>query len=77
MTTRFAGLGYADALPLGFERLEKLSEVAAPAGTTHETQQVLVADASLDEQRPHTETTIDEEHGLAEDLQRVEFKVNG
>ena len=76
MTTHFEGLGYADALPLGFERLQKLPEGAALAGLNEETQQVLVADASLDEQRPYTEKKSDEEHELAEDLQRVEFKVN-
>lgn len=76
MTTRFEGLGYADTLPLGFERLERLPEGAALAGLNQETQQVLVADASLDEQRGHAEKKSDEEHELAEDLQRVEFKVN-
>ena len=76
MTTRFEGLGYADALPLRFERLEKLPDGAALAGINQESQQVLVADASLDEQRPHTDKKTDEEHELAEDLQRVEFKVN-
>lgn len=76
MTAPFEGLGYADALPLGFERLERLPEGAALAGITQENQQVLVADASLDDQRPHSEKKSDEEHALAEDLQRVEFKVN-
>jgi hypothetical protein len=76
VTARFDGLGYADRLPLGFERVDKLPEGAALAGINQETQQVLVADASLDEQRPHAEKKVDEEHELAEDLQRVEFKVN-
>ena len=76
MSHRFEGIGYADALPLGFEPLDKLPDGAALAGMNQETQQVLVADASLDEQRPHTDKKSDEEHELAEDLQRVEFKVN-
>ena len=76
MSGRFEGLGYADTLPLGFVRLEKLPEGALPDGINQETQQVLMADASLDDQRPHTEKKTDEEHELAEDLQRVEFKVS-
>ena len=76
MSHRFEGVGYADTLPLGFERLARLPEGAALAGMNEETQQVLVADASLDEQRPHADKKMDEEHELAEDLQRVEFKVN-
>lgn len=76
MTDGFEGLGYADALPLGFERLARLPEGAALAGINYENQQVLVADASLDDQRTHADKKNDEEHELAEDLQRVEFKVN-
>ena len=76
MTARFEGLGYADALPLGFERLERLPEGAVLAGIALENQQVLVADASLDEQRPHAEPKSEEEPELAEDLQRLELKVN-
>ncbi|HUO81183.1 MAG TPA: PilZ domain-containing protein [Steroidobacteraceae bacterium] len=76
MTARFDGLGYTDALPLGFERLERLPEGPALAGIILENQQVLVADASLDEQRPHQEKKSDDEPELAEDLQRLEFKVN-
>jgi Atypical PilZ domain, cyclic di-GMP receptor len=77
VTARFDGLGYADTLPLRLERLERPPEGAALAGINHENYQVLVADASLDEQRPlGVEKKGDEEHALAEDLQRVEFKVN-
>jgi hypothetical protein len=77
VSLRFDGLGYADALPLRFVRLERLPEGAALAGINQENQQALVADASLDEQRPISgEKKVDEEHALAEDLQRVEFKVN-
>jgi hypothetical protein len=76
VTQRFEGLAYADSMPLGLERLEKLPEGAALAGINQETQQVLVADASLDEQRAHAEKKADEQHELAEDLQRVEFKLN-
>jgi hypothetical protein len=76
VTQHFEGLAYADAMPLGVERLERLPEGAALAGINQETQQVLVADASLDEQRGHTETKVDEQHELTEDLQRVEFKLN-
>ena len=76
MAQRFEGLAYADAMPLGLERLEKLPDGAALAGINQETQQVLVADASLDEQRPHAEKKADEQHELVEDLQRVELKLN-
>ena len=76
MTARFEGLGYGDALPLGFERLERLPEGPALAGILLENQQVLVADASLDEQRPSAEKKSEDEPELAEDLQRLEFKVN-
>jgi Atypical PilZ domain, cyclic di-GMP receptor len=76
VTARFEGLGYTDALPLGFERLERLPDGAALAGIILENQQVLVADASLDEQRPLQEKKSEDEPELAEDLQRLEFKVN-
>jgi len=76
VSARFEGLAYADTLPLGFERPEKLPEGASLAGINQESQQVLVADASLDEQRSYSEKKGDEEHELAEELQRVEFKVN-
>ncbi len=76
MTARFEGLSYLDTLPLGFERLEKLPDGAALAAITLEDQQVLVADASLDEQRPHSEKKSDEEPELAEDLQRLDAKLN-
>lgn len=76
MSQRFEGLAYADAMPLGVERLDRLPEGAALAGINQEMQQVLVADASLDEQRAHMEPKVDEQHELAEDLQRVEFKLN-
>jgi hypothetical protein len=72
----FAGLGYADTLPLGFERLEQLPDGAALAGVNQENQQVLVADASLDDQRSMTDAKSDEAHELADELQRLEFKVN-
>ena len=76
MTARLEGLGYTDALPLGFERLERLPDSAALAAIVAEDQQVLVADASLDEQRPHQEKKSDEEPEFAEDLQRLEMKLN-
>jgi Atypical PilZ domain, cyclic di-GMP receptor len=76
VTDSFEGLGYADAVPLGFERLDKLPDGAALAGLNRENQQVLVADASLDDQRALVEKKPDEEHELAEDVQRLEFKVN-
>jgi hypothetical protein len=76
VTDRFEGLGYTDSLPLGFERLERLPEGATLGAILLEGQQVLVADASLDEQRPHQEKKSEEEPELAEDLQRLEFKVN-
>jgi len=76
VTARLEGLGYTDALPLGFERLERLPDSAALTAIVAEDQQVLVADASLDEQRPHQEKKSDEEPEFAEDLQRLEMKLN-
>lgn len=71
------GLGYEDSTPLGFQSRASLPEGPALAGLNAELAEVLIADASLDEQRPtHHESKHDEEHALAEDLQRVEFKVN-
>lgn len=74
--TTLDGLGYADAVALGFERLEQLPEGALLAGINQENQQVLLADAALDDQLPHAEKKVDEEHELAEDIQRLENKVN-
>lgn len=77
MNGAFEGLGYEDSTPLGFESRATLPDGPALAGLNAEIGQVLVADASLDEQRPpHLEAKHDEEHALAEDLQRVEYKVN-
>ncbi len=76
MTARFDGLGYTDSVPLGFERLERLPDGPVLSAIILENQQVLVADASLDEQRPHQEKKSEEEPELAEDLQRLETKVN-
>lgn len=76
MTKRFEGLGYADSLPLGFQRLDTLPQGATLAGINLENQPVLVADASLDEQRPHQEKKSEEEPQLAEDVQRLELKIN-
>lgn len=76
MSGRFEGLGYPDAVPLGFERLERLPDGAALAALNYENQQTLVADASLDEQRPHAERKSDEDQALSDDLQRVELKIN-
>jgi hypothetical protein len=75
VSAHFEALGYADVLPLRFEPLAKFPEGAILAGLNAENLQVLVADASLDEQRP-LDVKTDEEHALAEDLQRVEFKLN-
>lgn len=76
MTETLDGVSYADSVPLSFERVAALPEGAALAAILLEDQQVLVADASLDEQRPITDKKSDEEHELAQDLQRLEFKVN-
>lgn len=71
------GLGYEDGTPLGYEPRAALPEGPALAALNAEIVEVLVADASLDEQRPvHVDSKHDEEHALAEDLQRLEFKVN-
>ena len=77
MIEALGGLGYEDSTPLGFESRALLPEGPALARLNGEIAEVLVADASLDEQRPpHVEAKHDEEHALAQDLQRVEFKVN-
>lgn len=72
----FQGLAYEDALPLHWARRDALPEGPELAGLNAENVEVLVADASLDEQRPLGEKKHDEDHALAEDLQRVEFKLN-
>lgn len=76
MTERFDGLGYEDTLPLDFERVAALPDGVTLAGLNAENHQVLVADASLDDQRPQVESKGDDTQALAEDLQRIEFKVN-
>lgn len=77
MIEALQGLGYEDSTPLGFESRATLPEGPALAGLNAELVEVLVADASLDEQRPpHRDAKHDEEHALAEDIQRLEFKVN-
>lgn len=77
MIAPLEGLGYEDSTPLGFQSRAELPEGRALAGLNAELAEVLVADASLDEQRPaHHDVKHDEEHALAEDLQRIEFKVN-
>jgi hypothetical protein len=74
--TGFDGLAYEDLLPLSWEARAALPDGPELAGLNAEDLEVLVADASLDEQRPNGEKKHDEDHALAEDVQRVEFKVN-
>jgi hypothetical protein len=71
----FEGLVYEDVLPLRWVRRDALPDGPELAGLNAENVEVLVADASLDDQRLPGEKR-DEDHALAEDLQRVEFKLN-
>jgi hypothetical protein len=71
----FDGLVYEDVLPLRWVRRDALPDGPELAGLNAENVEVLVADASLDEQRLPGEKR-DEDHALAEDIQRVEFKLN-
>lgn len=77
MTGSFAGVVHEDSLPLGWAA-RPLPDGPELAGLNTENAEVLVADASLDEQRPHGsgDKKHDEDHALAEDLQRVEHKLN-
>lgn len=76
MGKAFEGLAYEDALPLGVAPCETLPEGPVLAGYNAENLEVLVADASLDDKTPPREKKPDDDHQLAEELQRVEFKVN-
>lgn len=76
MTASFDGLVYEDCLPLSWTARSTLPDGPDLAGLNGDNVEVLVADASLDEQRPSKEKKHDEDHALAEDLQRVELKLN-
>jgi hypothetical protein len=76
MSGSFDGLVYEDSLPLGWAVRDSLPDGPELAGLNAENVEVLVADASLDEQRAVVEKKHDEDPALAEDLQRVEFKLN-
>lgn len=76
----FEGICYEDALPLDFRR-DALPEGAALAGLNADNIQLLIADASLDEARVHSgdgksKSKGDDDGPLAEDLHRLEHKVN-
>jgi len=70
------GLSYEDTLPLAFEARAELPHGPVLAGLNAENLEVLVADASLDEKPRAGDKYGDEDHSLAEDLQRVESKLN-
>jgi hypothetical protein len=72
----FDGLVYEDVLPLAWAVRDALPDGPELSGINAENVEVLVADASLDEQRPLGEKKHDEDHALAEDVQRLESKVN-
>ncbi len=76
MTATFAGLVYEDTVPLAWAARSALPDGPELAGLNAENVEVLVADASLDDQRPSQEKKHDDDQALAEDLQRVEFKLN-
>ena len=72
----FDGICYEDALPLEF-RPGPLPEAATLAGLNADNFQLLIADASLDEARvPASESKSDDDSTIAEDLHRLEHKVN-
>jgi hypothetical protein len=70
------GLSYADTLPLEFRARAAPLEPAELARLSAENLQVLIADASLEEQRAPVDAKSDADHALMADLQRLEFKVN-
>jgi hypothetical protein len=72
----FDGLVYEDVLPLRWSRQDAPADGPVLAGINAENAEVLVADASLADQRLPREKAHDEDHALVEDLQRVEFKLN-
>lgn len=76
MTSTFAGLVYEDTVPLAWTPRTALPDGPELAGLNAENVEVLVADASLDDQRPSQEKKHDDDQAIAEDLQRVEFKLN-
>ena len=72
----FEGICYEDALPLEFVP-GPLPEAAVLAGLNADNFQLLIADASLDEARvPASESKSDDDSAIAEDLHRLEHKVN-
>ena len=72
----FDGICYEDALPLEF-RPGPLPQAASLAGLNADNFQLLIADASLDEARvPSSESKADDDSTIAEDLHRLEHKVN-
>ena len=72
----FDGICYEDALPLEF-RAGALPEAAVLSGLNADNFQLLIADASLDEARvPASESKSDDDSTIAEDLHRLEHKVN-
>ncbi len=73
---QFDGICYEDALPIEF-RPGPLPEAAALAGLNADNFQLLIADASLDEARvPSSESKSDDDSTIAEDMHRLEHKVN-
>ncbi|MCZ8129741.1 MAG: PilZ domain-containing protein [Steroidobacteraceae bacterium] len=76
MGRAFEGLAYEDALPLGMAPCDEPVGGPALAGYNAENLEVLVADASLDPRAPHRDKKADDDHQLAEELQRLEFKIN-
>jgi len=72
----FDGICYEDALPIEFHP-GPLPQAATLAGLNADNFQLLIADASLDEARvPSSESKSDDDSTIAEDLHRLEHKVN-
>lgn len=76
MTSSFDGLVYEDFLPITWVSRDAVPDGPDLVGLNSENVEVLIADASLDEQRPSKEKKHDDDQALAEDLQRVELKLN-
>jgi hypothetical protein len=76
VSAAFDGLVHADSLPLRWAVRDAVPEGAELAGLNADNVEVLVADASLDEQRAPGEHKHDDDHALQEDLQRLDHKLN-
>jgi hypothetical protein len=72
----FSGLSYQDVLPLRFRALPAVPEGATLAAINAGNLQVLIAELSLDDHHPAFDKLPEELAPLAQDLHRLESKLN-